>query len=35
MIKFTCIICFHKFNQDEMDCEERICNECINNKEEI
>jgi len=25
---FTCIICLHKFTQEQMDTEERICNEC-------
>ncbi len=27
-MKFTCIICLHKFGQDEMDTEERICEQC-------
>ena len=27
-MEFTCIICFHKFGQDQMDTEERICEQC-------
>ena len=27
-MKFTCIICLHKFGQDQMDTEERICEQC-------
>ncbi len=28
-MKFTCICCNHKFSQDMMDTEERMCYDCL------
>lgn len=28
-MSFTCICCYHKFNQNTMDCEERMCYDCM------
>lgn len=32
-IEFTCCICHDKFNQHDMDTEERICYPCLNKGE--
>ncbi len=31
---FTCIVCEHKFNQNDMDTEERMCLECMEDSNE-
>ena len=30
---WTCIECFFKYSDDDGDCEERMCNSCLNKQE--
>ena len=33
IMMWTCIECYHKFDQEEMDTEERVCLDCLDKEE--
>ena len=35
IMMWTCIECYHRFDQEEMDTEERMCYNCLDQDEEL